>query len=136
MSVAILSFRQELWDNHVPAIEERGFRLHRPVSYEDVATIIEREKNGAAPVKLVVIDLPYNWDTLRKSVVRILNMDRQVNVALVTSLKPDEVYEETKGLGLLLAMPTNPSVPVVTLLLNNLQAVMSGKRVITREAIE
>lgn len=135
MSIAILSFRQDYWDQHIPAIQERGFQAHRPTSYEELAGIISREAAGSAPVKLVVIDLPYNWDTLRKSVVRVLRMDGKINVAMVSGLQEDEAREEFKGLGLMLSMPQHPSRNVVTLLLNNLRDVLAGRRVIQRDPL-
>lgn len=136
MGIIILSLRPEFWERHLPAMQERGFQVHRLSAYEEAAETIRLEKNGAARIRLVVIDLPYNWGILRKSVVNVVRMDDKINVALVTSLPEAAVLEEVKGLGLMLAMPQHPSDDVVKLLLNNLQNVISGKRVIVRDTLE
>ena len=118
--IVILSARPEFWQQHLPAMRERGFAVLTATAPEQVEALAGPAATGR--LRLAVVDLPYDFNSLGQSIRRIQAIQPGLPVAVISSLEGAELKEALAGQQVFLALPRTPGDLDIKLLLNKLQS--------------
>ncbi|MDR2891858.1 MAG: hypothetical protein LBV80_02065 [Deltaproteobacteria bacterium] len=114
--LVILSARPDFWEQHLPALRAGGLKILLTDSYEKTAAAA---KQGS--LRLVLIDLPYSFDSLGDSVRRVQAMRPGLQAAVVSHFDSDDRAEALQGLNVFLTLPRHPDEMDIKVLLNKLR---------------
>jgi DNA-binding response OmpR family regulator len=116
MNIIIISARPDFWQNLTPAMQERGFAAILATSFDEAMASMRLNQ-----VKLVIIDLLYNFESIRSSVAAIEAANSRVKIAVVNNLRKNDFKDATAKLhNVLMSIPVNPRLNDINVLLNTL----------------
>lgn len=105
MDLIIVTARPDYWPRFDSFLQERGITAHGVDHPDHVADVMRDNPRG--DFRLVIIDLPYDFDSLRDYAAQVLNMRRNLAVASTHSM-PDYLFvQAAEGLRLF-PLPRNP----------------------------
>jgi hypothetical protein len=118
MKALIISARPEFWQDLMPVMRKRGFTAKLLASLTEACASMRN-----MPVRLLIFDLPYNFESLCSAVDAVLTVDNAVKIAVVHNLPDSDLKELGPGSGGLLAsLPVHPGADDITVLLNSFSA--------------
>jgi hypothetical protein len=114
MNAVIVSARPDFWHSLIPVISQRGFAVSLLSSLAEACAAMRKR-----PASLLILDLPYNFESLRSAVNAVLAADRLVKIAIVHNLPGKDFKELVSDKGAFPAsLPGHPGAEDLTVLLN------------------
>ena len=104
MDILVISSRDDLWQQLRPQFEARGAVLRIAATLEEVLSALRSRKAA-----LVVLDIGSDRVAIRNAVFSVLSVDAMIHTAAAVDMDPETFHDAMEGLGMLTALPLEPS---------------------------